>query len=100
MEWQPIETAPKDGSIFLVFLPDGVEVDDHTYTWPKKTFLEIVPARWHEPNQRTHEEAGWYPPFFWLSFGVYDDPSTDIDAIRIEPTHWMPLPTPPIAATA
>lgn len=89
-EWQPIETAPKDGTVILV--TPGAEVDDHTYTWPERYMLDVIPARWHEPNQRTKEPAGWYAPFFWLSFGVWDDPSTDIDPVLLEPTHWMPLP--------
>jgi hypothetical protein len=93
MVWQTIETAPKDGTPILV--TPGATLDDHVYTWPERFDLQVVPARWHEPNPRTDDEAGWYAPMFWLSFGVWDDPSTDIDQIRLEPTHWMPLPSPP-----
>lgn len=92
-EWMPIESAPKDGTVILV--TPGAEIDDHVYTWPANFNLEVVPARWHEPNSRTDEEAGWYAPFFWLRFGVWDAPSTDMDAVRLEPTHWQPLPSPP-----
>jgi hypothetical protein len=85
-EWRPIETAPKDGTVILVFYPDGFEIDEHVYVWPERFSLSVTPARWHEPNNRAHTEAGWYPPHFWLSFGPWDDASADIDQIEIEPT--------------
>ena len=66
-EWQPIETAPKDGTSILVysekgdkgaFLPGGMAVD-----------------RW----QREYTTGfGEFNPYHW------------------PPTHWMPLPEPPL----
>ena len=55
-EWQPIETAPKDGSFILLATPKGRIADG-----------------------------------FWsLVYGVWSWPY-----VMVEPTHWMPLPTPP-----
>lgn len=93
-DWQDIATAPKDQAI-LVYDPAGFDLDNRTWTWPEGSRLFVSPARWHEPNARTHDDAGWYSPCFWIDFGVYDDPSTDIDTVRLEPTHWMPLPSAP-----
>lgn len=93
--WLPIETAPKDGSVILAFDPEGVRLDDRVYTWPEGAVLHVLPARWHEPNDRTHECPGWFAPMLWLSFGPWDDPSTDIDGVMVEPTHWRPLIAPP-----
>ena len=94
MVWQPIATAPKDRTV-LGFVPCGVEIDDHVYTWPEGTLLRRVPMRWHEPNERTSRAAGWYVPWFIVELGVWDDPSIEYEAIQVDPTHWMPLPEPP-----
>jgi hypothetical protein len=66
MEWQPIETAPRDGTRFAVLIP--------------------------KPSRRTawtlgicHWEHGMIEPRF-----IFDNWSTSP-----QPTHWMPLPPPP-----
>lgn len=65
-EWQPIETAPKDGT--PVFLWPGVEI------WTGCT----VPA-----------VAAWASNIFgWICFS--SGASGEIA------THWMPLPAPPV----
>ena len=66
-EWKPIETAPKDGTLILVYEPDNE-------SWP------IRSARWSQSP---------YPPGRWDWFYVYDD------CLGEAPTHWMPLPSPP-----
>ena len=55
-EWQPIETAPKDGSFILLATPKG----------------RIADGSWS------------------LVYKVWSWPY-----VMVEPTHWMPLPTPP-----
>lgn len=94
MTWQPIETAPKDGPI-LVYCPEGVEIPERTYCWPKDMTMHVLIAHWHAPDRRTHDEAGWYAPFTEFDGGVYDDPSCEFESVRLDPTHWMPLPDPP-----
>lgn len=62
MDWQPIETAPKDGTKILV--------------WPRsRQMREPAIAYWHQPANSDY-------PGFW--------------AIGGNPTHWMPLPAPPV----
>lgn len=72
-EWQPIETAPRDGTEFIALSPKGVsrckwadvDWDEHplgrVYKW------------WINPDDE-----------FWFEDGPHD-----------APTHWMPLPNPP-----
>jgi hypothetical protein len=62
-DWQPIETAPKDGTPVLLWDPDGV--------------CRAEEARW-SPNGRPGGEFG---PFVWLMG------NDDRVAERV-PTHW------------
>ena len=65
MKWQPIETAPRDGTKFLVL--GGPYLG---YVIPV-----VVDA--------VFDEGAWWPnQSDWM-----DGP--------LEPTHWMPLPPPP-----
>ena len=68
MNWQPIETAPRD--IFTPFIA-GFALDEEGYS-PKAR--EMV---WSEAEQ---------------SFRLTSDPSWKYCP---QPTHWMPLPAPP-----
>lgn len=64
-EWQPIETAPKDGTSILAWTAGGI--------------CEI---------------AFEYGEFEQLPcFSTYDDCGSAV--LICKPTHWMPLPPPP-----
>jgi hypothetical protein len=65
MEWQPIETAPKDGSNVLV-IEAGNSVP--------------VVAYWDNDM-----DGGWWG--YWQTEQLNPH----------KPTHWMPLPAPPVA---
>lgn len=69
-KWQPIATAPKDGTRILLFQPKG-DGEDSTRTVAEAAWLDYVP-----------EESGWCMAEgdVWLC-----------------PTHWMPLPDAPEA---
>lgn len=66
--WQPIETAPKDGTWVIIggrgWRNRGFYVDD--------------------PEKHCCEETGWYT--------LHDEV---LYRYALEPTHWMPLPEPP-----
>jgi hypothetical protein len=65
-DWQPLETAPKDGTVFLVF--------DKAKGW-------ISQCQWVQSKKNRG---------FW---GVVDWSSDEYPGNGpIEPTHWMPLP--------
>ncbi len=65
MAWKPIETAPKDGTAFLLYLK-GLD--------PAPS---LVIEGMHLPG------VGW----LW--------PGKNLPDSRYTPTHWMPLPEPP-----
>lgn len=67
--WQPIETAPKDGTRVLAYQPAGQWSGRGSH---RGVLFAVV--YWHQPANP--ESAG-----FWL-------PS-------LRPTHWMPLPSAP-----
>lgn len=69
-EWLPIESAPKDGTWFLAFEPDG-QCDAHYAC-------------------QYYGEGGEGEPLWSSSCGQYV-------TVPPEPSHWMPLPAPPIA---
>jgi hypothetical protein len=91
--WQPIETAPKDGTAILLSWFDAI--DD--YVEPDAA----VAGHW------THwaDRSGWY----LRGFGVLNEgggyfsgigESSDDGWPKLHPTHWRPLPEPPAMLAA
>ena len=74
MEWQPIETAPKDGSWLLV---SNAEKDG---AWIAR-YYEFYPS-------------GYKPDNPWFSLMLNHDGLPNPRGSSF-PTHWMPLPEPP-----
>lgn len=74
-QWRPIETAPKDGTVFDVWLGDAPVRDADFYCGNKK-YLRSPNWHWLE---------GKFRPFT----GLRPVP------VFVQPTHWMPLPEPP-----
>jgi hypothetical protein len=81
MDWQPIETAPQNGKLILVFSRDG----------RAENALFMTMAFWVPRNETV--------------IGVYsNEPISGAwaspwgDEIGFTPTHWMPLPEPPEVA--
>lgn len=75
MKWQPIETAPKDGTSILGFQLWSIGPGWCVLTW----------TEWGEHVDEaglTEIKPGWTIP-------------EDHYATCWEPTHWMPLPEPP-----
>ena len=75
MTWQPIETAPKDGTVVDLW----IRAKDHEF--------RAEDMRWD--SDRITGEIGWI------------DDGTDAilhrayGGVEMAPTHWMPLPEPP-----
>ena len=64
-KWQPIETAPRDGTEILCFIPE--------HTWGLLTVKE------------EYKVLRFIQGVTWANQGLYTE----------YPTHWMPLPKPP-----
>ena len=78
-EWQPIETAPRDGTSVLV----------HSIKWSQPTMMYFSSKEYFEKEygDPDYMYEGWY-----ISHGmVFDQPNE----YTYDPTHWMPLPKPP-----
>jgi hypothetical protein len=73
MEWQPIETAPRDGAEFQAWL---VNDDGCNIGWePRARFKEGGCFQiWDRVD---YDQDGWITEFWF------------------QPTHWMPMPPPP-----
>lgn len=71
-EWQPIETAPKDGRSLLLGGGNICVGDDH-----KGMPVGVLQGEW------SNAEKIW-----WV--GTINGKS-----LHVKPTHWMPLPEPP-----
>lgn len=70
--WQPIETAPKDGSVLLAILPES----------------DVPQAvRWLTKSN----EDGFVGPGWYMQWDHFHLSGAD------HPTHWMPCPPPPAA---
>ena len=82
-EWQPIETAPLDGTPVLLFCP-GIS------SWYRKTgMFDIMIGLWENGGSY----SGWYSDIG--DVGSYESSEAYFVHERLRPTHWMELPEPP-----
>ncbi|UNY40271.1 hypothetical protein KLEP181_gp30 [Paracoccus phage vB_PmaP_KLEP18-1] len=69
--WQPIETAPKDGTLILMFWPESVN---------NRTLGHVISTGSIDDD--------WWDVDNWTAGKILDEGAT-------KPTHWMPLPPAP-----
>ena len=72
MNWQPIETAPKDGTSILLGC-----------NYERMGKQRVTRAWW--------ERGMWAEAMYWSE----DDQEFLISQCAFRASHWMPLPTPP-----
>ncbi len=78
MEWQPIETAPRDGTEIIV----GVDIAS---VWIVRNARFVKATNW--TPQEPDDVDGW-----WAQRNSVTQ--EHLDGIY-EPTHWLPMPDPP-----
>lgn len=104
MTWQPIETAPKDGSVVLVCWasqPDSAALliwkTNYRIAEPKKQISETGKYHGRVPDQREMDYLAN------LNESYFGDPAESDDYELAEvgkgPTHWLPLPKQPTNIT-
>lgn len=84
INWQPIETAPKDGTHILGYgeLTEDKEENESWLLHYEEIWWEEQKVNvWKNQDERTRVlvEEDWS---HWTATAIY-------------PTHWMPLPSPP-----
>lgn len=89
MRWRPIESAPKDGAVLLAFSPED--------TGSGETTPPVCIAYWdayYAPGGRGHRDEEVVP---WVA--IHAGQTVDL-LYSGKPTHWMPLPPPPVKGGA
>ena len=107
MSWQPIETAPRDGTDVLVWFDHDADPyqDPHNpehltdyAVWADfgnyLTGKGVTIAQWFPEQWEAEDEYG---SGYWLPAAWFSRHSDDYE-IACNPTHWQPLPEPPEAA--
>lgn len=86
--WQPIETAPKDGTLILIGNPESEDMPATT-----------TAGRWFEAYEDSLDEMGCDAGFCDVDFSLFHagrsfgELSSRYEGLQ--PSHWMPLPEPP-----
>jgi len=78
--WQPIDTAPKDGTLIIIYAPPTLYQEEGIYIASWKQIDFIVSRR--------------SDPYAWCVICSYQDEQGGECTIS-NPTHWMPLPDKP-----
>lgn len=81
MTWKTIDSAPKDGSTILVYVPGVALVPVAAYYISR----EAMQREYDDPD---YMEEGWY-------FSHANIADEYIPEITIEPDYWMEVPPPP-----
>lgn len=95
-EWQPIETAPKDGTPIIVLCKHKLDRRLH----PPPGAMNVAVAWWGKPDD--HSYGG--QPNAWCATETIVDVFSgseltgsweEVEFMGVDPTHWMSLPEPP-----
>jgi hypothetical protein len=79
-DWQPIETAPRDGKSVLLFYPDQEPAERLVVGWFEN----------FGPYEKEMGAAG-----MWSEGGYVSKDGSIVGGTGPHPTHWLPIPEPP-----
>lgn len=85
-EWQPIETAPRDGSAILIYQAEYDVGGEREHERQKMGGIE-----WSGSPNRAPFDDERYAIGYWRPWGGWGNRNSS----RVHPTHWMPLPSVP-----
>ena len=101
-QWQPIQTAPKDGSKFLMFIT-GVEYTKYNDggKYRAKTIQKVLIADYSpDSNSFFGEDGNFNTNICEFNFKEKDYFESAVFGYQlmtdVQATHWMPLPKPPV----
>lgn len=101
-QWQPIETAPKDGTQVDIWVVDesGKGWREADAYWVTDRYEEYTDYETGSGRQMTVCRDGWFAPGHdYDGDGFCDQPvrlyGRPLAPTWIKPTHWQPLPEPP-----
>ena len=93
-DWRDISSAPKDGTIILLYCPQGV---DRLYASPEAAKHYCL-GFYGDSGSIYANECWWSVESreeIWGYGSEMTGPMSETECLSVAPTHWMPLPTPP-----
>jgi hypothetical protein len=87
--WQPIETAPMNGQVFLAYWGDQLVFA--AWSGPRGS-VRTEGVLWWKKRVSEADPSG-FRVVMWFERGGYY--AIDGNCAPFTPTHWMPLPEPP-----
>lgn len=89
-KWQSIDSAPKDGTLFLAFCPDMPAFYDGFWSFRPKGPPGIAVCHWDDYRD---PQCGQLEPTGFVLSHIARDSGGSVYVLK--PSHWMPLPEPP-----